>query len=50
MDPAINSGFTMRFLEQLLFPFRSEIVTVYSPALEIVMSLVKAVKPEGPVQ
>lgn len=50
MDPGNKTGYTIRFLEQLFVPFKSEIVTVYLPSIVITMFLVKAVKSEGPVQ
>ena len=50
INPGDNSGFTVRFLEQLFVPFRSEMVRVYPPANEMVTSFVAAVNPEGPVQ
>ena len=49
MDPGNKTGYTVRFPEQLVVPFGSDIVTVYSPAILISMSLVEAVKPDGPV-
>ena len=46
----IGSGFTTNVLAQVLWqPFASVIVTVYVPAVPIVILCVDAVKPPGPV-
>ncbi len=50
IDPGDNSGYNTRFREQLLVPFKSETVKIYSPSILMVISLELAVKPDGPDQ